>query len=68
MRSSEAESLTFFLLLWLSGCLVLEGGVPCLVHGVAGAKYGGQSRAGKVVWWALIAVISTDIFMYVYVP
>ena len=42
---------TFLLFLWLCGCLVLEGGVPCLVHGMTGAKYGGQPRAvhGEIV-------------------
>ena len=55
-RGPVSQSLTFLLLLWLSGCLVLEGGVPRLVHGVAGAKYGGQSRTVEAVGWALIAV------------
>ena len=40
------KSATFFCLLWLCGCLVLEGGVACLVHGLAGSKYTGQSGAG----------------------
>lgn len=50
------KSATFFGFLGLCGCLVLEGRVACLVHGLAGSEYTSQSgAAGRQ--WALIATL-----------